>query len=129
VDNETLLFLLKGGHLSMPDRIALGAWPHAPLFYDAIANYLAAVLEEREAWFPYRWEPHRPGQLVREGGTIERQENHRYVYRSNAAHPVSPATLHRFVETVFSNARDAADHYLTWDLHLPGDFDGWKVVR
>ena len=54
VDNKTLLFLLKGGHLSMPDRIALGAWPHAPLFYDAIVNYLAAVLEEREAWFPYR---------------------------------------------------------------------------
>jgi hypothetical protein len=129
VDHETLLFLLKGGHLSMPDRIARGAWPHAPLSFGDVANYLAAVLERYEGWFPYRWEPPRPGQLVLEGGTIERQENHRYVYRSAAAHPASPTTLNRFVETVLSNAHDAAVHYLKWDLHLPGDLDGWKVVK
>ena len=128
MDNETLLFLLKGGHLSMPDRIARGAWPHAALSFDEVANYLAMVLEQNECWFPYRWEPHRPGQPVREGGTIERQDHHRYVYRTAAAHPVSPSTLNRFVETTFSNARDAAVQYMNWDLHLPGDLDGWKVV-
>jgi hypothetical protein len=129
VDNDTLLFLLKGGHLSMPDRIARGAWPHTPLSFDAVANYLAAVLEQSEPWFLYRWEPEHPGQTVREGGTIERQENHQYVYRDSAAHPLSPTTLNRFVETAFSNAHDAAVHYLRWDLHLPGDLDGWKVVK
>ncbi len=129
MDNETLLYLLKGGHLSMPDRIARGAWPHAPLSFDAVADCLAIVLAGGEAWFPYQWKPHRPGQIVREGGTIERDENHRYVYRSSAAHPASPTTPHSFTETVFSNARDAAVHYLKWDLHLPGDLDGCKVMK
>jgi hypothetical protein len=113
----------------MPDRIARGAWPHPPLSFAAVANYLATVLEQNEVWFPYQWEAHREGQPVREGGTIERQNNHRYVYRSAAAHPVSPTILHRVIETVFSNAHDAALHYLKWDLHLPGDLDGWKVVK
>jgi len=129
VDDETLLFLLKGGHLSMPDRIARGAWPHPPLSFAAVANYLATVPEQNEVWFPYQWEPHREGQPGREGGTIERQNNHQYVYRSAAAYPVSPTILHRVVETVFSNAHDAALHYLKWDLHLPGELDGWKVVK
>jgi hypothetical protein len=127
VDDDTLLLLLKGGHLNMPDRVALGAWPHPNLTFDAVANYLATVLEQNDGWFPYRWEPHQPGQPVREGGTIERQENGRYIYRSSAAHPLNPTTLNRSVETVFSNARDAAVHYMKWDLNLPGDLDGWKV--
>jgi hypothetical protein len=65
VDNETLLLLLKGGHLSMPDRIARGARPHPLLYFAAVANFLAAVLERDEASFPYRWEPHRAGLAVR----------------------------------------------------------------
>jgi hypothetical protein len=129
VDNETLLFLLKGGHLSMPDRIARGLWPHVPLSFDAVANYLAIVLEQGDAWFPYRWEPHRPGEPVQEGGTIQRQQVNRYVYRTSAHHPLSPTTLSHTGETVFTNARGAALHYLKWDLHLPGDLDGWKVLK
>lgn len=129
MDGETLLFLLKGGHLSMPDRIARGVWPHAPLTLDYIADYLAIVLEQGEAWFPYRWDPHHPGEFVREGGTIERQQVNRYVYRTSAHHPTSPTTVSRTAETVFSNARDAAIHYLKWDLNLPGDLDGWKVLN
>jgi hypothetical protein len=112
----------------MPDRIARGVWPHSTVPFEAIAKHLAAVIEQGDVWFPYRWEPPGTGQLVREGGTIERQANDRYIYRNAAAHPGSPATINRFVETVFSNARDAVVHYLKWDLHLPGDLDGWKVV-
>lgn len=128
VDDQTLLLLLSGGHLSMPDRIARGAWPHPALSFDGVARFLANVLEQNDGWFPYRWEPHRAGEIVREGGTIERQASDRYIYSSAAAHPGSPTTLNRFVETVFSNAHDAAAHYLKWDLGLPGDLDGWKVV-
>jgi hypothetical protein len=113
----------------MPDRIGRGLWPHAPLSFKAVADYLAMVLKESDAYFPHPPVPHRAGQVVWEGGTIERQENDRYVYRSSAAHPVSPTTLSRSVETVFTNARDAAVHYLKWTLNLPGDLDGWKVVN
>jgi hypothetical protein len=128
VDNETLMFLLKGGHINMPDRIARGAWPHSALPFDTVATYLAEALEQGDVWFPYQWEPARTGQPVREGGTIERQANDQYIYRNAAAHPGSPTTISRSVERVFSNARDAAIHYLKWTLHLPWDLDGWKVV-
>ena len=40
VDDEPLLILLKGGYLSMPDRIS-----HAPLSFGAVADFLAKVLE------------------------------------------------------------------------------------
>jgi hypothetical protein len=128
-NNETLLFLLKGGHLSMAERLTRGVWPHPPLSFGAVAIFLAKTLEQGERWFPYEWEPHRPGQIVREGGTIERQGENRYVYRNASAQAASPTTLNRFNETEFSDPLDAAVHYLRWDLHLPGDLDGWKVVR
>jgi hypothetical protein len=31
--------------------------------------------------------------------------------------------------TVFSSAEEAARFDLKWDLNLPGDLDGWKVVE
>src|SRR5579863_7202945 len=108
MDKVTLLFLLKGGHINMPDRIARGLWPHSPVPFDAVADYLAAVIERNDVWFPCRWDPHATGQAVREGGTIERQASDRYVYRNAAAHPGSPTTMNRIVEPLFSNARDAA---------------------
>jgi hypothetical protein len=37
--------------------------------------------------------------------------------------------LAQTTERVFSNARDAARHFLKWDLLLPGDLDGWKVIE
>jgi hypothetical protein len=129
VDDETLLLLLKGGHLDMPDRIARGIWPHAPISFDSLVAYLANVLERGDVWFPCRLEPQPLDEPIREGGTIERQEVDRYVYRARTHHAASPATLSRCVEMVFTSARAAALHYLKWDLNLPGDLDGWKVLK
>jgi hypothetical protein len=28
----------------------------------------------------------------------------------------------------FDSAESVAKHYLKWDLNLPGDLDGWKVI-
>ena len=127
MDDEILLFLLRGGHLSMPDRIATGAWPHPPLHFDSVADFLSGVLATADTWFPYRLEDRQLGEPVREGGTIERKTNQCYVYRNAAAHPGAPSVLNRSVELEFSNAHDAAAHYLRTDLNLPGDLDGWKV--
>lgn len=129
MDDATLLFLLKGGHLNMPDRIARGLWPHPPLTLDAVTDFLAGVLESGEPWFPRQFRPARPGEVVWEGGVIERQATDRYVYRSQAHHPLSPVTLTASGERVFSKARDAAAHFLHWDLNLPGSLDGWRVVK
>lgn len=89
--------------------------------------HLAEVLR-RETWFPGAWRPHAKGQVVMEGGFIEKQVNG-YVYRSQRAAATNPCALAEKIERTFTNAQDAASHYLKWDLHLPGDLDGWKVIE
>jgi len=32
-------------------------------------------------------------------------------------------------EIDFDNPKDACDYFLRWDLHLPGDLDGWIVIE
>jgi len=112
----------------MPDRLERGVWPHPALSFDEVADFLAKVLKQGDIWFPFQREPHRPGEVVREGGTIERQGENRYIYRAIASHALSPRTTLHATETTFLTPRDAALHYLRWDLNLPGDLDGWKVV-
>jgi hypothetical protein len=127
MDSETLTFLLRGGHLSMPERIERGLWPHPPLRFSDVARHLASVLVS-ETWFPREWKPAVPGESVWEGGVIERQSQSRYVYRSQRHHPVVPNIVAGQSEKVFDSPEEVAIHYLKWDLNLPGDLDGWKVV-
>jgi hypothetical protein len=68
MDADTLVFLLKVGHINMPDRIARGLWPHPPVTLGAVTEYLAGVLESGEPWFPRQWEPACPRELVNERG-------------------------------------------------------------
>jgi hypothetical protein len=119
MDRESLIILLRGGHLSMEDRIARGIWPHPPVKMSALVATIAEVLE-REKWFPRRWEPAAPGKPVHEGGTIQRIGPRRFIYRAQRHHAVVPTVLAESVETVFSTAKGAVRHYLRWDLNLPG---------
>jgi hypothetical protein len=128
MDDETLAILLRGGHINMPERIARGAWPHAPLALAEVLSHLTKLIE-RHKWFPRESKPHREGQPVHEGGTIERQESDRYVYRAARANPIQPYELVQSTERIFLRADDAARHYLRWDLNLPGDLDGGKVIE
>lgn len=112
----------------MPERIARGLRPHPPLSLSQVLSHLTGLLGQHR-WFPYAWEQHREGEAVREGGTIECQGSDRYVYPASRAHPIQPRVLAQTTERVFSNAEAAARYYLNWDLHLPGDLDGWKVIE
>ena len=60
MNDETVLYLLRGGHISMDERTKLGIWPHAPLRLGDLTRFLAAVLE-RERWFPCPYEPEPAG--------------------------------------------------------------------
>ena len=111
----------------MPERIERGLWPHPPLKFSVVIAHLSKVLES-EQWFPREWKPAVPGEAVWEGGVIERQSSSRYVYRRQRPQPINPTVLAEQTEKVFSSAEEAARHYLKWDLNLPGDLDGWKVV-
>jgi hypothetical protein len=114
--------------MNMPERIARGAWPHAPLTLTEVLSHLTKLIQEHK-WFPREYELHHEGQLVREGGTIKRQGPDRYVYRAARAHPVRPYELAQNGKRIFSTADGAARHYLKWDLNLPGDLDGRKVIE
>jgi hypothetical protein len=125
---ELLTRLLRGEHVGMEERLRLGAWPHGALrFGDLVAHVAAAIRAEPS--FPRRWEEAAPGEAVHEGGVIERQGPDLFCYRTQRAHPVQPTVVAEQVERIFNSAEEAARHYLKWDLGLPGDLDGWKVVE
>jgi len=126
VDDESLTFLLRGGHLNMPDRVARGIWPHPPLDFDELARHVARLLRS-EGCFPAPFAPHETGHPVREGGIIERRGAFNYVYRAQRHAATDPGRLADTSERRFFTAVASAKHYLRWDLHLPGDLDGWKV--
>ncbi len=118
--------LLQGEHINMPDRVSRGLWPHPPLGFSQVLAQLTKLLNQHK-WFPREWKPHSEDEPVHEGGTVERQGPDRYVYRAVRQHPIQPQVLAESTERVFSSAEDAARYYLKWDLHLPGNLDGWKV--
>ena len=128
MDEEELTTLLRGGHINMPERIARGLWPHLPLSFSEVLAHLMKLLNQHR-WFPREWRPHREGEPVHEAGTVERRGPDRYVYRAARHHPIQPDVVAESTERVFSSAEDAARFYLRWDLNLPGDLDGWKVVE
>jgi hypothetical protein len=128
MDEETLTMLLRGERVNMPDRLARGLWPHPPLKFSEILTHLTKLLA-RNKWFPREWQTHRDGESVREGAVIECQAPDRYLYRASRSNPIQPTVLAASTERVFSNAEDAARHFLRWELHLPGDLDGWTVIE
>jgi hypothetical protein len=128
MDIESLRYLLSGGHYNVPDRIARGIWPHPPLKYDELVEFLAVILKN-ERWFPREWKPYIKGEAINEFGTIEHQSQNRFVYRKRRSNAINPYVLAEETEKVFNSAEDAAKFYLKWDLHLPGDLDSWKVVE
>ena len=127
MDSETLTFLLRGGHLSMPERIERGLWPHSPLQFSVVVRHLAQVLKS-EKWFPRQWKAAVEDESVWEGGVIERKSQRLYVYRAQRHHPINPNVLAEQTKKIFLTPEGAARYYLKWDLNLPGDLDGWKVV-
>ena len=127
MDSQTLTRLLKGEHLSMPERLALGLWPHPPISYDEVFDHLVKLLQESQ-WFPRPYHPHRPGEPVDEYPTIERVSEDQFVYRAKRGQPWNSSEIAASLERP-TTAHEAAELYLRWGLNLPGDLDGWKVVR
>jgi len=128
MDPDSLKFLLSGGHYNVPDRIARGIWPHPPLKFSEVVDFLAEILKNQE-WFPFQWQERKPGEFLDDVGVIERRGQNRFVYRFRRASPIDPRYASQQGELVFPNAEDAARHYLKLELLLPGDLDSWEVVE
>ena len=128
IEKSLLEQLLRGGRVSMQERVARGAWPHPPLRFDELAEQVAALIQAETA-FPRPWVAPEPGQPIYEGGVVIREAPNRFVYRTQRHHPLDPTVFVESAETVFRSADAAARHYLKWDLGLPGSLDGWEVIR
>lgn len=127
MDDESLTDLLSGRHFSMPERIRRGIWPHAPLPYETVASHLARLIRARP-WFPLLFIPARPGEEVPDVTAIERREDRTYVVHLQRSGP-SGRTVAGKAARVFDTAEKAAVFFLEAELRLPGDLDGWQVVR
>jgi hypothetical protein len=123
MDADTLTRLLRGEHLSVPERIRRGAWPHPPLRMSELVQRLSEVLEQQSR-FPDAHLGAPPGAPAAEGVFIERQAPGRFICRSRRTFPSFEES-----DSAFSSAEEAARFYLQWGLNLPGDLDGWQVVE
>ena len=120
MDAETLTFLLRGGHLNMEERNEKGLWPHPPLSYTDVCDHLIHVIENEE-WFPCDLSQGREGVVIHnKGGT--------YICHSLQYSAFGAPIISDKQEQSFDTPREAVDFYLKWDMHLPGDMDGWKVT-
>jgi hypothetical protein len=142
---ETLTALLRGEHCSAEQRAELGLLPLETLRYRDVVGHLAGVISRSE-WFPRPWEEHVPGESVDENIVIQNLSAGRRASSSGAGRrrwpgaprfvcharrhaATDPRALVEEAHKRFWSARRAAGFYLRFQLGLPGDLDGWKVVR
>jgi len=111
---DVLTRLLRGEHLDVEQRHALGLWPPEDLSYTQVLAHLTAVLQTTE-WFP--------------GPPVDSESV--YVHRrgpQNYVCLVWPGQGSKSTERLFTNASHAAEFYLRWELNLPGSLDSWRVL-
>jgi hypothetical protein len=129
IDDETLTFLLKHGHLDRQELLKRGIDFYQPLKYADVVNHLAKVLQ-KETWFPRYWEPEAVGEAIYEGIVIERKFPFLFICHVQRHSPVNPTLLAERTWKIFFFARSAARFYLKVEFGLPkGTIDGWKTIR
>lgn len=117
--------LLKGKHIDVKERIQRGSPVTATLEYADILRVLIDMLQEFK-YFPYNFND--PEYKNYEGISIERTDN-KYVCRAQRMLPMEPDVIAEKASREFDNVEDAAEFYLKWALNLPGNLDGYKVIK
>lgn len=112
---EILSRLLRGEHFDIQQRRTLGLWPPETLRYNEVLDHLSQLLETCE-WFPALPVPSEAIYVHRCGSN-----DYRCV--------VWPGQGAKEAERSFKSAREAAEFYLKWGLHLPGSLDSWPVAK
>jgi hypothetical protein len=138
---DILTALLRGEHIDVERREALGLRPEETLRYREVVAHLAGLISRSE-WFPRPWEEHVPGRSVDENIVIQNLRvrgdaagrrrwpgSPRYICHARRHAATDPTALVEESHWRFWRARRAAAYYLRFQLGLPGDLDGWKVVR
>jgi len=129
IDDETLTFLLRHGHLNQQELLNRGLDSSQPLKFNDVVNHLAKVLKN-EKWFPRYWEPEAAGEAIYEGIIVERKFPFLFICHVQHHSPINPTLLAERKSRIFFSAKSVARFYLKFDFGLPrGHIDGWKVIR
>jgi hypothetical protein len=120
--------LLRGEHLTAEERASLAGSPSKGLDYSQLRDQLVAIIRT-EPWFPHALGERERGEAVDENIVIERLALGRFACHVQRATPLDPRVLAERKRRLFWTAGGAADFYLRWQLHLPGELDGLKVAR
>jgi hypothetical protein len=127
MDTETLLFLLKGGHINSAERIEKGIWPHPPLKLSELISVIVNHLKSNR-WFPYPWVEKKNDDLIDDVSVIEKIDKEKFIYYSRSAQPINLSKIGENTKRIFKTAQSAAEYYLRNALRLPGNLDSWKVI-
>jgi hypothetical protein len=128
INQEILLFLLKGGHIDMQVRIEKGIWPHPSLKLKECIIAIVNALNQDKC-FPYPWINRKDGEFIDDVGALEKIDETKFIYRYREASPSNLREISVNKERVFITAQAAAEYYVRNILRLPGDLDGWKVIE
>jgi hypothetical protein len=112
--------------LSVAERKEKGLWPDERLHYSEVLDHLVTILNCEE-WFPQAMSEHKSDDSVYEGTFIQRVSPTCFVCHSCRHSIYNPNTVAEESHKEFRNARDVAEFYLKWELHLPGKLDSWIV--
>jgi hypothetical protein len=126
MDKQTLLFLLKGGHMDMQVRIKKGLWPHKPLKINECVEVISEYLQSNKC-FPVSWVEKKNGMLIGDLLVIEKISEKEFVCHYRYSHPTDLLKISEEGKKRFKTAQAAIKYYLRHELYLPGDLDGWKV--
>ena len=128
IDDETLTFLLKHGHLDQQELSRRELDRSHPLKYKDVVDHLVKVLLQ-ETWFPFHWKPEAKGEPIHEGIFVERKYPFLFICHVQRHSPLNPTLLVERRSRIFFSARSAARFYLKFEFALPrGTIDGWKIV-
>ena len=92
IDDEILLLLLSGGHISISDSKELGIWPHPPILFNDLVSFLVRILEKQH-YFPRQWEEYTEGDVIYEGLVLSKEGENTYKIRCRRHNPTNPKIL------------------------------------
>ena len=127
MNSKDIIYLLRGGHYNMEERLQKKIWPHEPLLFRNLIYEVAMILR-KEKVFPHHWVKKENGELIDDVVVIEMIEKDKFIYKSRVANQSNLLCIGEQSERVFNSAEEAAESYLRSALNLPGDLDGWKVI-
>jgi hypothetical protein len=128
MNKDTIIRLLCGEHISITERINLGIMNNEPLKFKELVVILSEIIKGQR-YFPRPYKQNEDSKAIYEGAVIERISEKEFIYYIQRAQAFSPFLIAEKRRIIFNDAQIVASCYLENELHLPGDLDGFKVVK